>query len=87
MSPEQATGHVAGPPSDVFSLGAVLAPAATGRPPFGEGPTAVAVMYRVLHEHPDLDGLPDTPARQPHGCTRPAHSAWRVTRPQPRFRH
>lgn len=59
MSPEQATGTVAGPPSDVFSLGAVLAATATGRAPFGEGPTAVAVMYRVLHEQPDLDGLPD----------------------------
>jgi eukaryotic-like serine/threonine-protein kinase len=60
MSPEQATGHPAGPASDIFSLGAVLAVAATGRPPFGEGPTAVAVMYRVLHEQPDLDGLPGT---------------------------
>ena len=58
MSPEQASGHPAGPPSDVFSLGAVLAVAATGRPPFGDGPTGVAVMYRVLHEQPDLDGLP-----------------------------
>lgn len=60
MSPEQATGSVAGPPSDAFSLGAVLAVAATGRAPFGEGPTGVAVMYRVLHEQPDLEGLPDT---------------------------
>lgn len=59
MSPEQATGGVAGPPSDVFSLGAVLAAAATGRPPFGEGPTVVAVMYRVLHEQPDLHSMPD----------------------------
>lgn len=59
MSPEQAAGHVAGTPSDVFSLGAVLAVAATGRPPFGEGGNAAALMYRVLHDQPDLDGLPD----------------------------
>src|ERR1700758_2943612 len=34
MSPEQAEGHEVGPPSDVFSLGAVLAFAATGEGPF-----------------------------------------------------
>jgi serine/threonine protein kinase len=37
MSPEQATARPAGPESDVFSLGCVLAFAATGRSPFGEG--------------------------------------------------
>ena len=36
MSPEQAEGAPSGPPSDVFSLGCVLAYAATGNPPFGE---------------------------------------------------
>src|SRR5438477_8223679 len=35
MSPEQAQGHTVGLPSDVFSLGAVLAFAATGEGPFG----------------------------------------------------
>ena len=39
MSPEQADGKVVGPPSDVFSLGAVLAFAATGEGPFGSGRT------------------------------------------------
>jgi serine/threonine protein kinase len=38
MSPEQAEGREVGPPSDVFSLGAVLAFAATGQGPFGPGP-------------------------------------------------
>jgi hypothetical protein len=57
MSPEQAVGREVGPSSDVFSLGAVLAFAATGRHPFGTG-TAPMLMYRAVHEDPDLSGLP-----------------------------
>jgi hypothetical protein len=56
MSPEQARGHEIGPPSDVFSLGLVLAFAATGRSPFGAGP-AEAMVYRIVHDEPDLTGL------------------------------
>ena len=54
MSPEQAEGREAGPPSDIFSLGAVLAFAATGQGPFGSGSTP-ALVYRVVHSAPDLD--------------------------------
>ena len=54
MPPEQAGTHETGPPGDVFSLGALLTFAATGTSPFGEGPMH-AVVYRVLHENPDLD--------------------------------
>ncbi|MFF9339844.1 serine/threonine-protein kinase [Streptomyces sp. NPDC014773] len=57
MSPEQAMGEPVAPSSDVFSLGAVLAFAATGRAPFGEGPVP-ALLYRVVHDEPDLDGVP-----------------------------
>ncbi|GAA1652996.1 hypothetical protein GCM10009733_057780 [Nonomuraea maheshkhaliensis] len=57
MSPEQARGREIGPPSDVFSLGLVLAFAATGRSPFGTG-QAEAIVYRVAHDEPDLAGLP-----------------------------
>ncbi|MBP0452247.1 protein kinase [Kitasatospora sp. RG8] len=57
MSPEQANGLPAGPASDVFSLGAVLAYAATGTMPFGSGVSAPVLLYRVLHEEPDLSGL------------------------------
>jgi hypothetical protein len=57
MSPEQARGALAGAAGDVFSLGAVIAFAATGNPPFGQGPPA-EVLYRVLHAAPGLDGLP-----------------------------
>lgn len=58
MSPEQARGTEVGPPSDIFNLGAVLAYAATGSGPFGDGSTA-ALVYRVVHEPPSLDHLPD----------------------------
>jgi serine/threonine protein kinase len=57
MSPEQAKGGVVGPPSDMFSLGAILAFAATGEGPFGSGST-VALVYRVVHSSPVLGGLP-----------------------------
>ncbi|MEQ4304117.1 PQQ-binding-like beta-propeller repeat protein [Plantactinospora sp. B6F1] len=58
MSPEQVSGGVAGPPGDVFSLGAVLAYAATGREPFGSDAT-LATMYRVQTAEADLDGIDD----------------------------
>jgi serine/threonine protein kinase len=57
MSPEQAEGGVVGPPSDMFSLGAVLAFAATGEAPFGSGSTP-ALIYRVVHGAPDLSQVP-----------------------------
>lgn len=58
VSPEEARGHDVVPPSDVFALGAVLAFAATGRAPFGTGP-AEDVLHRVVHDEPDLAGMPD----------------------------
>lgn len=58
LSPEQARGRTVGPTSDVFSLGCVLAHAATGRPVFGVG-GAAGVLYRTVHEEPDLDSVPD----------------------------
>ncbi|GGY91045.1 serine/threonine-protein kinase [Streptomyces poonensis] len=57
MSPEQASGGRVGEPSDIFSLGSVLAHAATGEGPFGEG-SVPAILYRVVHDVPRLDGLP-----------------------------
>ena len=57
MSPEQAEGRPVGPPSDVFSLGAVLTFAATGEGPFGEGST-VALLYRVVTSEPYTQGVP-----------------------------
>ena len=57
MSPEQAEGREVGPPSDLFSLGAVLAFAATGQGPFGSGSTP-ALVYRVVYCMPQLDLVP-----------------------------
>jgi eukaryotic-like serine/threonine-protein kinase len=57
MAPEQIRTDATGPESDIFALGAVLAYAATGRSPFGAGATDV-VLYRVLHEEPNLDDVP-----------------------------
>ncbi|KAK1186461.1 PQQ-binding-like beta-propeller repeat protein [Streptomyces sp. NBS 14/10] len=56
-APEQALGRRTGPPGDVFALGAVLAFAAIGRLPFGDGHPA-AVQFRTVHEEPDLEGVP-----------------------------
>ncbi|MGI5330647.1 serine/threonine-protein kinase [Actinomadura nitritigenes] len=58
MSPEQVrAGGQVGPPSDVFSLGSVLAFAATGLTPFGIGHPH-AVLFRVVHQGPDLSKVP-----------------------------
>ncbi|MFJ3514434.1 bifunctional serine/threonine-protein kinase/ABC transporter substrate-binding protein [Streptomyces sp. NPDC090131] len=53
LPPEQAEGRPAEPAGDVFSLGCLLAYAATGRLPFGSG-TVDAVLYRTVHDEPDL---------------------------------
>ncbi|SEL53484.1 protein kinase domain-containing protein [Streptacidiphilus jiangxiensis] len=57
MSPEQASGAATGPAGDVFALASVLANAATGRAPFGEG-SAAGQLYQVVHGQPDLTGVP-----------------------------
>ncbi|MFE1319447.1 serine/threonine-protein kinase [Kitasatospora phosalacinea] len=57
MSPEQAKGRPSGPAGDVFGFGAVLAFAATGRAPFGEQDSAAGLLYRIVHEEPELGGL------------------------------
>ncbi|CAM5353235.1 MULTISPECIES: serine/threonine-protein kinase [Streptomyces] len=59
MSPEQLTdARSVGPASDVFSLGALLVFAATGRGPF-DADSPYLTAYRVVHDAPVLDGVPD----------------------------
>ena len=58
LAPEQVTGGAVTPAVDVHAWGATVAFAGTGRPPFGTG-RPEAVLYRIVHEQPDLDGLPD----------------------------
>ncbi|MFJ7591999.1 protein kinase [Streptomyces sp. NPDC097617] len=57
-APEQVLGRRVGPAADVFSLGAVLAYAATGQRTF-DGTHVAAVQYEVVHGEPRLDSVPD----------------------------
>jgi len=75
MSPEQVHGLDVGPPSDVFSLGAVLTFAATGEGPFGVGPTP-ALLYRIVHAAPNTGRVP--------GAVRPIVERCLVKDPQQR---
>ncbi|MEV5439740.1 serine/threonine-protein kinase, partial [Streptomyces sp. NPDC052682] len=58
LAPEQVRGAAVTPATDVFSLGATLAYASTGDSPFGHGSSEV-MLYRVVHEEPQLHGVPD----------------------------
>ncbi|MFJ6730521.1 bifunctional serine/threonine-protein kinase/ABC transporter substrate-binding protein [Streptomyces sp. NPDC091281] len=60
LSPEQARaqGGRIGPPTDVFSLGCVLAYAATAVLPYGTGSPA-RVLMRTVYEEPDPAALPE----------------------------
>ncbi len=59
LSPEQATGGEVGPAADIHNLGMVLALAATGRHPYGQG-RPDAMLFRIVHQEPELDGVPTT---------------------------
>jgi serine/threonine protein kinase len=56
LAPEQANLEPTGPATDIFTLGSLLAFAATGRPPFGEG-ASVAVLMAIIKRDPDLAGM------------------------------
>ncbi|MFF6776658.1 protein kinase [Streptomyces sp. NPDC012637] len=58
MAPEQAAGRRVTPATDVFALGQVAVYAATGVPAFGEG-TSHGVLYRIVHEQPELGAVPE----------------------------
>ncbi|MFK4067630.1 protein kinase [Streptomyces sp. NPDC029674] len=56
MSPEQILGKGVTGAADVFSLGAVLVYAARGESPF-PGDSSAALLYKVVHEEPELGAL------------------------------
>ncbi|OLT00534.1 hypothetical protein BJF90_35075 [Pseudonocardia sp. CNS-004] len=68
MSPEQALGANSGPASDVFSLAAVVVFAVIGHGPFGTTASPVAMLRRIVDEHPDLHSVPDTLRRVLEPC-------------------
>src|SRR4051794_26852504 len=67
LAPEQVRGVPVTPATDVFALGATLAYAATADSPFGHGSSEV-MLYRVVHEEPQLLGVPDALAPLLHAC-------------------
>lgn len=67
LAPEQVRGAAVTPATDVFSLGATLAYAATADSPFGHGSSEV-MLYRVVHEEPHLQGVPDALAPLVAAC-------------------
>ena len=56
MAPEQITGR-AGTAADIFSWAVTIAYAAKGQSPFGTG-TSDVILYRILHETPDIAAVP-----------------------------
>ncbi|MET9448663.1 serine/threonine-protein kinase [Streptomyces cinerochromogenes] len=66
LAPEQALGHDVTGAADVFALGAVLV-AAAGGAAWGEG-TPMGLMYRSVHEPPDLSAVPSALADLVSAC-------------------
>jgi serine/threonine protein kinase len=67
LAPEQVRGAAVTPATDVFALGATLAYCATADSPFGQGSSEV-MLYRVVHEEPQLHGVPDALAPLIQAC-------------------
>ncbi|WP_063045655.1 serine/threonine-protein kinase [Nocardia pseudovaccinii] len=57
MPPEMLGNQEVGPPADIFAWGALVAFAATGRPPF-HADTQAAVIARIIRDDPDLTEVP-----------------------------
>ncbi|MFB7599249.1 serine/threonine-protein kinase [Streptomyces sp. NPDC056160] len=59
MAPEQfRRPREVGPAADIFTLGSVLVHASTGRGPF-DSDSPYVVAYQVVHDEPDLSGVPE----------------------------
>lgn len=77
LAPERLGGAPPSPAVDVFAWGAMVAFAATGRPPFGGGETDTVLARTRAGEH-DLEGVPEellgivTAALRPDPALRPS---------------
>lgn len=59
MAPEQfRRPREVGPAADIFALGSVMVHASTGRGPF-DSDSPYVVAYQVVHDEPDLTGVPE----------------------------
>ena len=52
LAPEVASGQMATPASDVWSLGATMFHALAGHPPYEVGDNLMGALYRIVHEEP-----------------------------------
>jgi len=52
LAPEVASGSSATSASDVWSLGATLFHAVSGRPPYDVGSNLIGALYKIVHEEP-----------------------------------
>lgn len=68
LAPEQVRGAAVTPATDVFAFGATLAYALTGDTPFGSGASSEVMLYRVVHEEPDLSEVPPVLAPLLRAC-------------------
>ncbi|MFE1449415.1 serine/threonine-protein kinase [Streptomyces olivaceoviridis] len=68
MAPEQfRRPREVGPAADIFALGSVMVHAATGRGPF-DSDSPYVVAYQVVHDEPDLTGVPEGLAQLVRRC-------------------
>ncbi|MEU4927684.1 serine/threonine-protein kinase [Streptomyces yokosukanensis] len=68
MAPEQfRRPREVGPAADIFALGSVMVHAATGRGPF-DSDSPYVVAYQVVHDEPDLTGVPEDMAPLVRRC-------------------
>ncbi|MFJ6127225.1 protein kinase [Streptomyces griseoviridis] len=67
-APEAFRGEETSAAADVFALGATIAFAATGRPPYGDGSFS-AIAYRTVHGDIDVDGVEPRLAEILAACT------------------